>query len=236
MAFISTRRQLLHGAASSFALSCSSLHADEVTLDLQLILAVDASGSVDRERFNLQKQGYVDAFRGAEIAEAISAGPRRAIAVTMFQWTGSDAQAEVCPWMVIRDIKSCHEVAAAIEDVPRRIHGGGTSISGAIDYAVTLFARCPQKAERMVIDISGDGSNNGGRKVTTARDDAVARGVTINGLPILAIEPNLDDHYRDEVIGGAGSFIIAAKDFNQFGEAIIKKLITEIAGDVHSSG
>lgn len=236
MAFISTRRQLLHGAASCFALSCSSLHADEVTLDLQLILAVDASGSVDRERFNLQKQGYVDAFRNVKVAEAINMGPRRAIAVTMFQWTGSDAQVQVCPWMIIKDVNSCHEVAAAIEEVPRRLQGGGTSISGAIDYGLPLFARCPQKAERMVIDISGDGSNNGGRKVTTARDDAVARGVTINGLPILAIEPNLDDHYRDEVIGGAGAFIIAAKDFNQFGEAIIKKLITEIAGDVRSSG
>ena len=154
----------------------------------------------------------------------------------MFQWTGSDAQAEVCPWMIIRDTSSCYEVAAAIEEVPRRIHGGGTSISGAIDYAVPLFGRCPAKAVRMVIDISGDGTNNGGRRVTTARDEALARGITINGLPILAIEPNLEDHYRDEVIGGPGSFLIAAKDFTQFGEAIIKKLITEIAGVEPSRG
>jgi len=236
MAFISTRRQLLHGAAASFAFSGSSLHAEEATLDLQLILAVDASGSVDRERFNLQKQGYVDAFRNEKVAEAIKAGPNGSIAVSMFQWTGSDAQAEVCPWMIIRDTNSCHEVAAAIEEVPRRIHGGGTSISGAIDYGVPLFARCPAKAVRMVIDISGAGTNNGGRRVTTARDEALARGITINGLPILAIEPNLEDHYRDEVIGGPGSFLIAAKDFTQFGEAIIKKLITEIAGVEPSRG
>jgi hypothetical protein len=236
MAFAGTRRQLLHGAAASFALSCGGLQADEATLDLLLVLAVDASGSVDRERFHLQKQGYVDAFRDEKVLAAIKSGPRQSIAVTMFQWTGPDAQAEVCPWMVIKDRASCFEVAAAIEEVPRRIHGGGTSISGAIDYAVPLFARSSQKAPRMVIDISGDGSNNGGRRVTIARDDALGRGVTINGLPILAIEPNLDDHYREEVIGGPGSFLVAAKDFSMFSEAILKKLITEIAVSPHSRG
>ena len=133
MEVLSTRRQLLHGAAASFASSRCAYASDDVTLDLQLILAVDASGSVDRERFNLQKQGYIDAFRHEKVIDAIKAGPRQAIAVTMFQWTGSDAQADVCPWMIVRDQRSSHDLAAAIEEVPRRIHGGGTSISGAID-------------------------------------------------------------------------------------------------------
>lgn len=236
MAGLATRRQLLHGAAASLALSRCAYAADDVALDLQLILAVDASGSVDRERFNLQKQGYIDAFREKQVLDAIKSGPRQAIAVTMFQWTGSDAQADVCPWTVIRDERSAHELAAVIAEVPRRIHGGGTSISGAIDYAARLFSLCPQNAERRVIDVSGDGSNNGGRKVTVARDEAVARGVTINGLPILAIEPNLDEHYRDEVIGGSGAFLISAKDFTQFAEAIVKKLITEISAYPISRG
>ncbi len=229
MARLSSRRQLLQEAAASFALTPYAFAADDVSLDLQLVLAVDASGSVDRARFNLQKQGYIAAFRHEKIINAIKAGPHQAIAVTMFQWTGSDAQADVSPWMVIRDERSSHEVAAAIEEVPRRIHGGGTSISGAIDYGSKRFALCPQKADRMVIDVSGDGTNNGGRKVSAARDDAVAKGVTINGLPILAIEPHLDEHYRDEVIGGPGAFLIAAKDYTQFADAIIKKLITEIS-------
>lgn len=236
MVALSTRRQLLQGAAASFALSRDVFADDDVTLDLQLILAVDVSGSVDRERFNLQKQGYIDAFRHQNVIHAIKSGPRQAIAVTMFQWTGSDAQADVCPWMMVRDAASAHEVAAAIEEVPRRIHGGGTSISGAIDYGARRFALCPQKAERMVIDVSGDGSNNAGRKMTIVRDEAIARGITINGLPILAIEPNLDEHYRDEVIGGPGAFLISAKDFTQFAEAIVKKLVTEISAKAISRG
>ena len=109
------------------------------------------------------------------------------------------------------------------------MYGGGTSISGAIDYSVTLFPQSPFKSERHVIDISGDGSNNRGRPVTHARDEAVAAGIVINGLPILAFEPYLDQYFKDYVIGGPGAFMIAAKSFETFAEAILMKLIIEIA-------
>ena len=119
--------------------------------------------------------------------------------------------------------------AGAIESAPRMMYGGGTSISGAIDNAVDAVPAGPFKAERRVIDVSGDGSNNRGRSVTQARDEAVDAGIVINGLPILAFEPYLDQYFKDYVIGGPGAFMIAAKSFETFAEAILMKLIIEIA-------
>jgi hypothetical protein len=115
--------------------------------------------------------------------------------------------------------------------MPRRLFGGGTSISGAIDYSMMMFPRSPFKGERRVIDISGDGANNGGRSVVRARDEAVAADVTINGLPILAVEPFLDQYYRDYVIGGPGAFMVVADTFENFADAILKKMIIEIAAN-----
>ncbi len=198
-------------------------------VDLQLVLAVDASGSVNTERFELQKQGYVAAFRNARVLASIRAGPTQAIAVTMVQWTGPRQQIEVVKWMRIHDAASAEAVAAAIAAAPRQLFSGGTSISGIIDYAVPLFARTPLQGARRVIDISGDGRNNIGRSVEIARDAAVAAGITINGLPILNIEPDLDNHYRDQVIGGDGAFLIAIDAYQQFGVAIVRKLIAEIS-------
>jgi hypothetical protein len=203
--------------------------AAQPAADLQLVLAVDASGSVDQYRFELQKRGYVAAFRHARVLEAIRSGPNQAIAVTMAQWTGPMMQVHVVGWSLVGDDESAAAFATAIERAPRQLFGGGTSISGAIDYAMTLFPKSPFRAPRRVIDISGDGSNNRGRSVTSARDEAVAAGVGINGLPILALEPDLDRYYQDSVIGGPGAFVVAAKDYETFGEAILKKLITEIA-------
>jgi hypothetical protein len=205
--------------------------ADRPQADLQLVLAVDASGSVDQYRFDLQKRGYVAAFRHARVLEAIRSGPSQAIAVTMLQWTGPMMQVHVVGWTRVGDPESAGAFAAAVERAPRQLFGGGTSISGAIDYATTLFPRSPFRAARRVIDISGDGSNNRGRSVTNARDEAVAAGIGINGLPILALEPDLDRYYYDSVIGGPGAFVVAAKDYETFGEAILKKLITEIASN-----
>ena len=202
-------------------------HAQEI--DLQLVLAVDASGSVSTERFELQKQGYVAAFRHPRVQQAIAAGGAQRIAVTMVQWTGPQMQVDVVGWAVIRDRASAEAFAAAIAAAPRQLFGGGTSISGAIDHAMALFAAAPGTAQRRVIDISGDGANNRGRPARTARDEAVAAGVTINGLPILNIEPWLDEHYRDEVIGGPGAFMIAIDGYDQFADAILRKLLTEIA-------
>ena len=198
-------------------------------VDLALVLAVDASGSVDQVRFEMQKQGYVAAFRHPRVIGAIQSGPTQSIAVIMMQWTGPALQVTAVPWTKISDAASANAFADAIARAPRALFGGGTSISGAIDASMALLFDNPYKPTRRVIDISGDGSNNRGRWVGQARDEAVARGVGINGLPILALEPDLDRYFRENVIGGPGAFVIAAKDFESFGEAILKKLIAEIA-------
>src|SRR5947209_9820548 len=198
-------------------------------VDLALVLAVDASGSVDRVRFELQKQGYVAAFRHPRVIGAIQSGPTQADAVSMMQWTGPALQVTAVPWTRISDAVSANAFADKIAAAPRALFGGGTSISGAIDTAMALLFDNPFKAARRVIDISGDGSNNRGRSVNQARDEAAAKGVGINGLPILALEPDLERYYLENVIGGPGAFVIAAKDYETFADAILKKLIAEIA-------
>ncbi len=203
-------------------------HAD-TPVDLRLVLAVDASGSVNDVRFELQKRGYSAAFRNRHVLNAIQSGARRAIAVTMMQWTGPALQVQVVPWTLVQDAASMHVFAAAIDAAPRRLFSGGTSISGAIDQGVALLGQCPFQSPRSVIDISGDGGNNRGRPAAAARDEAVAAGIVINGLPILELEPTLDVHYQHNVIGGPNSFMVPASTFEEFADAILKKLITEIA-------
>jgi hypothetical protein len=201
----------------------------QTQIDLQLVLAVDASGSVSEARFDLQKRGYVAAFRNPRLLRAVQSGPIQSIAVTMLQWTGPALQVQVVPWMIVRDEATMQRFADAIEAAPRRLFGGGTSISGAIDYSRTLFPGSGFSSPRRVIDVSGDGSNNRGRPATEARDDAVADGFVINGLPILALEPWLDQYYVSDVIGGPGSFVVPAQSYETFAEAVLKKLVTEIA-------
>jgi hypothetical protein len=198
-------------------------------VDLALVLAVDASGSVDQVRFELQKQGYAAAFRHPRVIGAIQSGPSQAIAVIMMQWTGPALQVTAVPWTKISDAASANAFADAIARAPRALFGGGTSISGAIDTSMALLFDNPYRATRRVIDISGDGSNNRGRSVTQARDEAIAKGVGINGLPILALEPYLDRYYQENVVGGPGAFVIAAQNYETFSDAILKKLIAEIA-------
>jgi hypothetical protein len=204
--------------------------AAQTTTDLQLVLAVDASGSVSHDRFELQKQGYVAAFRHPQVLQAILSGINQSIAVTMVQWTGPALQVVAVKWALINDVGSIRAFAGEIDKAPRQLFGGGTSISGAIDTGVALINDSPYKGARRVIDISGDGANNRGRSVRQARDEAVAAKIGINGLPILTLEPDLDKYYEDNVIGGPGAFVIAAKDYESFAAAILKKLITEIAG------
>ena len=199
-------------------------------VDLALVLAVDASGSVDQVRFELQKQGYVAAFRHPRVIGAVQSGPAGAIAVIMMQWTGPALQVTAVPWTKISDASSANAFADAIARAPRALFSGGTSISGAIDTSMGLLFDNPYRAARRVIDISGDGANNRGRSVNQARDEAIARGVGINGLPILAIEPNLDSYYKDNVIGGPGAFTVVAESHESFGRSLTKKLIQEIAG------
>ena len=226
------RSAILGSAAAAVARRASA----QTAVDLLLMLAVDASGSVNTERFELQKQGYVQAFRNPRVLDAIQGGGERAIAVAMVQWTGPALQARVLPWSRIADATSAAAVAGAIEAVPRKLFRGGTSISGVIDFAMAEFEHATFAAPRHVIDISGDGRNNIGRPSDDARDDAVNAGAVINGLPILNIEPDLDEQYRDHVIGGAGSFMIAIDSYAQFADAILRKLVNEIAGRASGVG
>src|SRR5262249_38290820 len=179
----------------------------------------------------LQKQGYAAAFRSGRVISAIRSGIAGAIAVTVVQWTGPDMQIQTVDWTVIRGEPSANNFAAAIEDTPRQLFGGGTSISGAIDHGAGLISKSAANfpGARRVIDVSGDGANNRGRPASFARDEAVAAGITINGLPILALEPGLDRYYWDNVVGGPGAFMVTAQTYETFAEAVLKKLITEIA-------
>ncbi len=221
--------RLLHVLAVLLVCGLSAFAAEKV--DLQLVLAVDTSGSVDQTRFELQRDGYAAAFRNRQVLNAIQSGSTQAIAVTMFQWTGPELQTQVIPWTLIRDAAGAEAFAARIEGTPRRLFSGGTSISGAIDFGVTLFPQSQYQGLRRVIDVSGDGHNNRGRSAADARDAAVKDGIIINGLPILALEPELDRYYWNNVIGGPGSFMIAVESYERFPEAVLKKLIQEIAAN-----
>jgi hypothetical protein len=152
----------------------------------------------------------------------------QSIAVTMMQWTGPELPVQTVEWTLVKDEASVNALADAIEASTRQLFGG-TSISGAIDYSRILLTVSPFLGIRRVIDISGDGANNRGRAVTLARDEAVRDGISINGLPILALEPDLDRYYYDNVIGGRGAFMVPARNYETFADAILKKLITEIA-------
>jgi hypothetical protein len=222
-------QRLLCGIAALLLAGQLTPATAQTATDLQLVLAVDASGSVSHQRFELQKRGYAAAFRHPQVLQAILSGLNQSIAVTMFQWTGPALQVITVKWALINDVGSIRAFSDAVEQVPRQLFGGGTSISGAIDTGVALLSDSPYRAARRIIDVSGDGPNNRGRSVTQARDEAVAAGIGINGLPILALDPTLDQYYEDNVIGGPGAFVVAAKDYETFAEAILKKLITEIA-------
>ena len=202
---------------------------DEVSL--ALVLAVDASGSVDNRRFELQKQGYAAAFRSPRVLNSIRSLMTQSIAVAMMQWTGPQLHVVVVDWMLVKDEATVNALAAAIEAAPRQLFGGGTSISGAIDYSRLILAQSPFRATRRTIDVSGDGANNVGRPAHIARDEAVKDGITINGLPILSVEPDLDTYYFENVIGGPGAVMVPADSYESFAEAILKKLIMEIAAE-----
>jgi hypothetical protein len=218
----------LSGLLIALLLASSAAQA-QTQVDLQLVLAVDASGSVNQTRFDLQKGGYAAAFRNPRVIEAIAAGARHSIAVAMVQWTGPTLHVQIIDWTQVSDATSAQALASAIEAAPRRLFGGGTSLSGAIDYAMTMLAASPFRGARRIIDVSGDGSNNAGRPAALARDEAVRAGVVINGLPITWIEPGLDLYYRDNVIGGPGAFVVAVDSYDNFADAILNKLVTEIA-------
>ncbi|HEX6015014.1 MAG TPA: DUF1194 domain-containing protein [Geminicoccaceae bacterium] len=213
--------------------------AQELPVDLELVLAVDVSGSIDAEEARQQRDGYVAAIADAAVVQAIQANFYRRIAVLYLEWASADYQRVALDWALIEDDASAKAFAGRLAAAPPRT-ARWTSISAAIDAAVPLFEGNGYAGDRRVIDVSGDGPNNRGRSVLSARDEAVARGIVINGLPILndrrqpfdlptPVEMDLDLYYSDHVIGGPGSFVIPAKDFTDFRSAILNKLIREIA-------
>jgi hypothetical protein len=206
-------------------------------VDLELVIAVDVSRSVDETEGRLQRQGYVTAFRDAEVHNAIRSGMLRRIAVAYVEWAGLWHREIVSDWFVIKD-KASAEKFADILNQGFPSSATRTAISGGIDFGVAWLEKNSYEGTRRVIDVSGDGPNNGGTLVTIARDKAVAAGITVNGLPILDDGggfytryniPDLDLYYRDCVIGGPGSFIEVAANFKDFARAIRRKLILEIA-------
>jgi Protein of unknown function (DUF1194) len=225
---------------------CGRAHAAEIGglqglgVDLEIVLAADVSRSIDDREFALQRKGYAGALTDPRVLKAIAAAKNRAIAVCFVEWSGEQDQHVVVDWTVIRDEEDGAAVAAAIMDAPRSFTGR-TSISAAIDFAMTRFAASKWPAARRVIDISGDGNSNAGRPVTEARDAAVATGVTINGLAIINESADLGysahthppgglpNYYRQNVIGGPGAFLVVVASFGSFADAMAKKLSREIA-------
>ncbi|NVN85082.1 MAG: DUF1194 domain-containing protein [Rhodopseudomonas sp.] len=210
---------------------------DAKRVDVELVLAVDVSYSMDMEELAIQREGYAEALVSKDFLQALKSGPTGRIAVTYFEWAASGDQKIILSWQLIDGPESADAVAAAILKSPIR-RASRTSISGAINFAMPLFEQNPYKGLRRVIDISGDGPNNNGMPVTLARDAALEKGVIINGLPIMVKEPsfstmdieNLDYYYEDCVVGGPGSFVITIKDREKFKEAIHTKLVLEVAG------
>jgi hypothetical protein len=199
-------------------------------VDLALVLAVDVSGSIDAEEFQLQRNGYAGAFRDPRLIAAVMGGREKRIAVTLLEWAGSTGQIQVFPWMLIDGRAAAYALADRLQTLPRQVFGGrSTSISGAIDASVRLLESSPYESERRVIDVSGDGHNNAGRPAGYARDAAVLKGIVINGLAIMTDDGILDIHYHQEVIGGPGSFVLAIETFAEFKNAILSKLIREVA-------
>ena len=207
------------------------------SVDVELILAVDVSYSMDLDELAVQREGYAQAIVSREFLQALKSLPNGKISVTYFEWAATGDQKIIIPWRLIDGPETAGAVADDILKTPIR-RASRTSISGAINFAVPLFDEDPYRGTRRVIDISGDGPNNNGSPVTGAREAALAKGIVINGLPIMVKEPsfstmdidNLDWYYEDCVIGGPGSFVVAIKDRDKFKEAIRAKLLLEVAG------
>jgi hypothetical protein len=218
--------------------SSPALAAEDV--DLLLVLAVDVSRSIDATKFQLQREGYAAAIADPHVLDAIKSGRTGRIGLAFVEWSGVSAQKLVIDWTTIDGADAAKGFGDRLLEAPRSF-ADRTSISGAIEFAVAQLDRAPYEAARRTIDVSGDGTNNAGRDVALQRDDAVAKGVTINGLVILSDNPmswnpdhtnppgGLANYYRNNVMGGPNAFVTVAENFNSFGQAIVQKMIAEVA-------
>ncbi len=226
---------LLRALALLLALLAAAPARATEEVDLALVIAVDVSNSMDPEEQELQRAGFVEAFRAGEVHGAIARGALGRIAVVYMDWAGSFTQTVVVPWTIVDGPAAAGAFADALERAPNR-RAPRTSISGALDFSVKLLSESGVEAARRVIDVSGDGANNQGRPVLQARKAAHDAGITINGLPIMLKRPTgawdvaqLDAYYRDCVIGGPGAFMIPIRERRDFAAAVRTKLVREIA-------
>jgi hypothetical protein len=232
------RLRLLLAVLAAIVFVGPAVAAEQV--DLLLVLASDVSRSVDAAKFKLQRDGYVAAISNPRVIEAIKSGPHGRIAICFIEWSGVGAQKVVIDWTVIDGVKAAQDFASQLDEAQRSF-ADRTSISGGIDFAMAQLEHAPFQTNRRTIDVSGDGTNNSGRDVTAARDEALAQNVTINGLVILSEQPlswnadhtnppgGLEAYYRNNVTGGPNSFVMVAENFNTFGQAILNKLVAEVA-------
>ena len=228
-------------AVALVAIFVAPIPAPAGNVDLLLVLAADVSRSIDDTEFELQRKGYAAALSDPRVLKAIGGGANHAIALSFVEWSGSGEQKIVVDWTVVKDGEDAGAVAQQILAAPRSFVSR-TSISEAIDFSVAHLADAPATGERKIIDISGDGTSNAGRPVTDARDEAVAKGITINGLAIINTQTRpgftmhtqppggLPNYYSENVIGGTGAFLLVVEDFESFTDAMTRKLVSEIAG------
>ena len=234
-------KRLILVALAAFVAAAAPARAADV--DLLLILAADVSRSIDDVEFNLQRKGYASALSDPKVLTAIAGGPNRAIAICFIEWSDTLDQKVVVDWTTVRDGEDAAAVGATIMAAPRAF-ASRTSISGALYFALGQFSSAAPNAERRIIDVSGDGTNNAGPPVTEARDQVVSKGVTINGLAIINTQTRpgftmhtqppggLPNYYKENVIGGPGAFLLVVENFETFADAITRKLVSEIAGTV----
>jgi len=207
--------------------------APDLTVDLALVLAVDCSTSIDVADFRLQMDGLAAALRHPSLARVIAEGEHRQIALTQVLWSDRWTQHIVLPWIILSNDASLEHAAQLIGAIERKSQPGGTGLAAAIDTAALILEQTlPFAADRRSIDVSGDGQDNEGGDAGAARDRAVARGITINGLPILSGSSTLEDYYRTQVIGGPGAFIEPAAEIMSFKDTILRKLLREIGRPV----
>ena len=227
------------GLIALFAVLAMPARAAE-EVDLLLVLASDVSRSVDSRKFQLQREGYAAALSNPRVVEAIRSGPHGRIAICFVEWSGASSLKLVIDWTIVGDAASARKIGDQMLELPRSF-ADRTSISAGLEFSMAQLERAPFKGVRRTIDVAGDGTNNSGRDITQVRDEVLAKGVTINGLVILSESPlpwnpehtnppgGLGEYYRKNVIGGPGAFVMVAENHNSFGQAIVKKMIAEIA-------
>jgi len=229
-------RQVLRTVIAALSLAVTGEAGAQEPVDVELVLAVDVSLSMSREELEIQRRGYAEALTDPAVLEAIQSGFHGRIAVTYFEWAGNTSHRVIVPWRIMADEADAREIADRLSaELPTGARR--TSISGALEFAGDLLAESGFQGQKRVIDVSGDGVNNQGAPVEGVRDELVAQGVTINGLPLMTRGgfgsvfdvTALDQYYADCVIGGPAAFVIPVNDWSQFPEAVRRKLVLELA-------